>query len=124
MVRPAAMLFVWAQAGEALPVLLAMWGGAMSRFARAVDENQAQVVSALRAAGATVKDLRQVGAGTPDLLVGYRRQTYLLEVKDGSKSPCRQALTDDEEIWHRTWRGLPVAIVRTVTEALKAIGAT
>jgi hypothetical protein len=51
------------------------------RFAARVDKNQSEIVSALRAAGAFVWII-----GLPvDLLVGFDGQTYLVEVKDGSK---------------------------------------
>lgn len=85
-------------------------------------------MKALRKAGAIVQHLHQVGDGCPDdgcpdLLVGYRRQTHLLEVKDGAKIPSKQKLTEDEQEWHRIWRGLPVAIVHSEEEALRAIGA-
>lgn len=94
----------------------------MSRYARAVDENHGAIVRALRSVGATVQSIASVGQGTPDLLVGFRRQTYLLEVKDGSKSPSRRALTDLEGTWHAEWKGLPVLIVENVEDALRAIG--
>ncbi len=93
------------------------------RRAAAVDDNQREVVRALRLVGASVQHLHQVGAGCPDLMVGYRRQTFLLEVKDGAKIPSLQRLTPDEKTWHATWRGLPVMVVRDVSEALQAIGA-
>jgi hypothetical protein len=92
------------------------------RRAAKVDTNQSGVVKALRKVGAIVQPLHMVGVGCPDLLVGYRRQTFLLEVKDGERRPSEQKLTPDQEGWHREWRGLPVAIVRSEEEALAAIG--
>lgn len=94
------------------------------RRAAKIDDNQALIVKALRRMGATVQSMAIVGDGVPDLLVGYRRQTYLLEIKDGDKTPSRQRLTEAQEVWHRIWRGLPVAVVHDVDEALEAIGAT
>jgi Holliday junction resolvase len=61
-----------------------------------------QIVTALRAAGATVQSLAGVGKGTPDLLVGYKGQTLLMEVKDGNKSPSARLLTEDQLKWHRS----------------------
>jgi hypothetical protein len=49
-------------------------------------------------------------------LVGYEYSNYLLEIKGPHGT-----LTDDEQRWQETWRG-QVAIVRTVDDALKAIG--
>lgn len=94
----------------------------MRRAAR-VDANQAQVVSALRAAGATVYPMHRVGGGFPDLLVTYRRQTHLIEVKDGSKPPSKRELTEDEAKFHSEWAGGPIHVVTSADEALVAVGA-
>jgi hypothetical protein len=40
-----------------------------------------------------------------------------MEIKD-----ARGDLTTDEMIWHRSWRGHPVVVVRTTDEALVASG--
>ena len=92
------------------------------RRAAKVDANQADIVAALRMAGATVQPLHAVGKGCPDLLVGYQRDNYLLEVKDGSKVPSAQKLTEDQVEWHELWRG-QAAVVNDVKSALLAIGA-
>lgn len=92
-------------------------------YARKVDANQAAITAALRRVGASVQPLHTVGQGCPDLLVGYRGVNSVLEVKDGTKPPSAQKLTPDEANWHARWRG-QVTIVRTVDEALTAIGAT
>lgn len=44
-----------------------------------------------------------------------------LEVKDGSKPPCKRKLTPDEEAFHASWRG-HVAVVESVEDALKIVG--
>lgn len=93
----------------------------MARRAAKVDDNQREVVAALRAAGATVQHLHAVGAGCPDLLVGYHGVNYLLEVKDGNKPPSKRKLTPDQEVWHRDWRG-SVHVVKDIDEALGVIG--
>lgn len=92
----------------------------MRRTACRVDGNQAEVISALQSAGASVECLHMLGRGVPDLLIGYGGQNYLFEVKDGDKSPSARRLSPDETIWHRTWRG-QVTTVESVLEALSAI---
>ena len=88
------------------------------RYAAKADNNQAEIVAALRSVGASVTSLHRVGQGCPDLLVGYRGHTYLMEVKSpGGK------LTEPENEWITTWSGLDVAIVTTVDDALRLIGA-
>ena len=88
-----------------------------------VDANHSDIVTALRAVGASVQSLASVGKGVPDLLVGFRDATYLLEVKDGAKVPSKRRLTPDEAEWISAWRGDYVRVVNSVDEALVAIGA-
>ena len=94
------------------------------RRAAKIDANQPEIVKALRSVGATVQPLHQVGEGVPDLLVGYRRTTYLIEVKDGAKPPSKRELTPDQVTWHGQWWGGPCLVVNNVSEALAAIGVT
>lgn len=89
----------------------------MPRYAAKVDQNQQLIVETLRQIGASVEPLHAVGRGVPDLLVGFRDRTYLLEVKTDQGE-----LNADQRAWHGRWRG-QVAIVRSADEALNAIGA-
>ena len=91
----------------------------MRKTAR-VDANQAAIVEALRAIGASVQSLAMVGRGVPDLLVGFRAQNWLLEVKDGAKPDSARRLTPDEATWHDGWRG-QVATVASIEEAIELV---
>lgn len=70
---------------------------------------------------AVVHDLSSVGKGCPDLLVGWRQQTFLLEVKDGTKTPGHRKLTVAEADWHAHWGGLPVLTVLSGEDAVLQI---
>ena len=100
----------------------------MATFARRRDENERDIVKALRKAGASVTGLNETGV--PDLLVGYEGRTYLLEVKQQHGAPgagmrkTDSGLRETQEKWWAAWRGLAPAIVTTSLEALTAIGAT
>jgi hypothetical protein len=87
-----------------------------------VDQNHDQVVTALRAAGATVQSLAGVGKGVPDLLVGYKGQTMLMEVKDGFKPPSKRVLNEDQLRWHGSWNGGALAVVDSPDAALRILG--
>ena len=87
-----------------------------------IDANQEAVVTALRTAGATVQSLANVGKGVPDLLVGYKGQTLLMEVKDGFKAPSARLLTEDQLRWHGSWKGGALAVVDSPDAALRMIG--
>lgn len=93
----------------------------MRRAAR-VDANQPEIVNALRQAGASVAMTYMIGEGFPDIVVGFRGENYLMEIKDGDKPPSKRKLTDDELKWHEEWRGR-VDIVECVEDAYKVIGA-
>lgn len=92
------------------------------RRAAKVDQNQAEIVAALRQIGCSVQLLHAVGAGCPDLMVGRNGETFLLEIKDGNKPPSARKKTDAQVVWHDAWRGKPVAVVCNIREALEAIG--
>ena len=85
-----------------------------------IDDNQKEIVKALRAIGASVQSIATVGKGCPDILVGFRGINYIMEIKDGSKAPSQQKLTDDEDNWHNSWNG-NVVIVNNIDSALDVI---
>ncbi len=102
------------------------------RHARARDGNECGIVEALRSAGAVVTRIDD--AGVPDLLVGYRGRTILIEVKlplgaRGGKSQRREAeggrgdLTASQVKWGDAWTGAPAIVVRSAAEALAALDA-
>ncbi len=87
------------------------------RFRAKVDDNQRDLVAALRSFGCTVLPLHQLGHGVPDLLV--RRpdgSLALVEVKDGSKPPSARKLTPDEQQFAAQWRGV-YYLVSTLQQA-------
>jgi hypothetical protein len=88
----------------------------MRRAAR-VDDNQMEIVRAMRAVGATVRVITQ-GDGLPDLLVGYNGHTILMEIKDGNKPPSARKLTDNEQKFFDEWKGGPLYKVESVDQAL------
>ena len=85
----------------------------MARYAyHRLDANHAAIRDGLEAVGASVEP-----DGPLDLIVGFRGRNYLLEVKT-AKGKLRPS---QERFWAH-WRGQK-ALVRTLEEALKEIGA-
>ena len=93
----------------------------MRRYAPKTDENQPEIVQALRDAGCSVQSLSFVGKGCPDLLVGRDGRNFLLEVKWPLGTPSHRALTPDQAKWHREWRGA-IHVVYSALDALRIIG--
>jgi hypothetical protein len=90
------------------------------RRANRIDDNQNDIVAALRKAGATVRVISQ-GDGIPDLLVGFRGETILLEVKDGNKPPSARTLTPAEQKFFNEWEGGLCIVVKSVEDALELL---
>ena len=92
-----------------------------------IDDNQKEIVAALREHGAFVQSLADIGKGCPDLLCAYAGSWFLLEIKDGSKPPSKRRLTEDEIRWQQ--KALETAdgdvfVVKDINEALAAVGIT
>jgi hypothetical protein len=80
------------------------------------DANEQAIIKAMREAGAYVKVINDEGLF--DLLVSYRGETLLIEVKDGAKPPSARRLTEAEQKFHDEWPGSDLYIVNSVEEAL------
>ena len=52
-----------------------------------------------------------------DIVVGKHGKNVMVEIKDGSKPPSKQKLTDGEKSFADEWRGA-YAIVRSVQDAI------
>ena len=70
---------------------------------------------ALRDLGATVVYLSLPDA--PDLLIGFREKTYLFETKSEHGK-----LRKGQTMWLENWRGGPVTVIRSLDDALVALG--
>lgn len=93
----------------------------MTRYAKKVDANHAEIRDGLRALGHEVLDLSAAGQGIPDLAVKIGPgMLHFLEVKDGDKPLSKQALTPQQELWHSfAWR--ITSKVRNLEEAQMAL---
>ncbi len=85
----------------------------LARHAKKRDLNEPEIVKALRAIGCTV-----LLADHPDLIVGYRGRTFLLEVKNPHGA---SRLTDSQKALRRNWNGGPLAFVYSVDEAVEVV---
>lgn len=97
----------------------------MRKYAARVDANQSAIVRALESMGALVRDCSRMGSGFPDLLVLWRGQWLLAEVKDGSRPPSERKLTRDQVLWHAEAKqhGGTVYVLETEDDALAMLGA-
>jgi hypothetical protein len=69
---------------------------AILRYASKVDNNQKQIVTALRKLGAVVLLTHQL-KNCCDCIVYYRGNTYTVEIKDGKLPPSARKLTEGEQ---------------------------
>lgn len=85
----------------------------MKKYGAKRDENEVEIVKALRAAGASVAHLSS--KGIPDLLVSFRNKLFLIEVKMPGKK-----LTLEQVKFHKNWNG-EIHIVKSVDEAIEIL---
>ena len=97
--------------------------GARMRYGAKKDANHNEVVAALQQVGASVIDMSHVGKGFPDLIVGFRSQTILVEIKNPKTSYGKRGLNKNQQKWKEQWVGGPYCIVDSPEAALRAIGA-
>ena len=89
----------------------------MIYYKKRVDENQKQLVHTFIALGCSVLNLSTVGRGCPDLLIGYRGKTVLVEIKSNSKA----TFTDPQIKFMQEWRGGAVSRIDSVDAAIRLI---
>jgi Holliday junction resolvase len=76
------------------------------------DANEPAIVAALQRVGARVMRISQKGA--PDVLCCFGGQLFALEVKSATGTPTKAQAAQ--------FQGWPIVTVRSVEDALKAIG--
>jgi hypothetical protein len=115
---------VW-RAHGALPLA----GGAVSRYRRRPsghkDANHEAIVLELRQLGATVLETHALGDDAPDLVVGYRGITALVELKSGDRVLGRAHVTqrrkrerlERQRAYLDAWAG-GLAFIAETTEAI------
>jgi hypothetical protein len=97
------------------------------RFGRKVDSNQADIVKDLRVWGGddiSIEDTHDVGGGFPDLVVGWRGVTLLVEVKSpGARvtGKVKRETDDRQRGFREKWRGTPVCVATTAEDVITAL---
>lgn len=88
------------------------------------DNNQKQIVDALRSIGVSVLITSDIGHGFPDLVAGYNGKNTLLEVKNPNNQYGRRGFNENQKKFVETWQGESPVIVHTIEEAMKAVVTT
>lgn len=85
-----------------------------------IDANQPAIVKGLRALGCSVVSVAGIGGGCGDLVIGRAGVNYFLEVKDEDQPPSKRRLTEDEDKFHKDWRG-QIDVVENLDEAIAVV---
>ena len=80
------------------------------------DKYQSDYVTLLRDCGVSVVILSQVGDGVTDLLLGYRGETDLAEVKNGETN---WKYTTAQEEFRALWRGKPPLLFDSLESVMR-----
>lgn len=90
----------------------------MSKYAKRVDSNHAEIRDYFREFGAKVKDTSFFGHGFPDLLVRWAGKTYYVEIKQSNKSK----LTKPEKEFREFLGGTNFHVVTNKNDVNKLLG--
>ena len=88
----------------------------MTYYKKRVDNNQLEIIKAFQSMGATVLNLSAVGKGCPDLLIGYKNISVLVEVKSKTGKFTELQLKFMEQ-----WQGGAVNRIDSVDGAIRLI---
>ena len=86
-------------------------------YAKKVDLNHADVVKTLRSLGASVFDASKVGKGFPDIVVGYKNNTILVEIKSGEN----KKFTPTQLKFMSEWKGSSIIRINDIDGAIRLI---
>ena len=89
----------------------------MTYYKKRVDENQKQIIHTFTALGASVLNLSRVGEGCPDILIGYKNVSCLVEIKRNEQA----RYTDSQVKFMQNWRGGPISRIDSVDAAIRLI---
>ncbi len=93
----------------------------VGRWATRVDQNQAEIVEALRKVGIPVLVVSHIGGGLPDLITKGQTGLVFLEVKNPKSAYGRKGLAPSQQKWAKEWEA-DVVVVYSVQDALAAMG--
>jgi len=85
-------------------------------FPKKVDNNQLEIVKVFKSLGATVLNLSGVGKGCPDLLIGYKGISVLVEIKSKTGK-----FTEPQLKFMEQWRGGAVNRIDSIDGAIRLI---
>ena len=77
------------------------------------DATHAEIAEALEAFGWTVEDTSKLGGDFPDMVIGQGGITDMVEAKSGAKAK----LQPGQKTFAEKWRGRPVVVLRSRSEA-------
>lgn len=85
------------------------------------DRNHNALVKVFEDLGCSVIETYTMGGGFPDLVLGFVGLTFLVEIKNPETSYGRRGLTESQRKMADSWRGGPVTVISTETEAIEFV---
>lgn len=84
------------------------------------DKNHKEIVNQLKKIGCSVIDTSQIGKGFFDIIVGYRKKTYLIEIKSDT-AYGRKGLSESQRIFAEEWKGGEILCINSIEDFIKLI---
>lgn len=86
-----------------------------------IDNNQKEIVSALRRAGAGVLSIADKGNGAPDIVVGFRGENYFIEIKNPNTSYGKKGAQENQKAFALTWPGKTPQVAYSIADCFKIL---
>jgi hypothetical protein len=86
------------------------------------DHNHSAITAAfLSIPGVSIFDLSDIGRGVPDLIVGVRGESLLVEIKNPATHYGRKGLNRRQLAFQADWKGGPIHVVRTIDDVIELV---
>lgn len=83
------------------------------RYAARKDSNHNAIANAATKLGASVFDTSRLGDDFPDMVIGYRGHTIIVELKTATGK-----LSAGQKYLAETWKGSPIRVWRTIDDVI------
>lgn len=85
------------------------------------DSNQKSIISALKKIGASVIDASNIGSGFPDLIIGYHKKTYLIEIKNKDNWYGKRGGSISQKTFRTDWKGDQIYVFSSIEEIIELL---
>lgn len=85
------------------------------------DKNQSSIIRSLKKINASVVDASNIGNGFPDLIIGYHKKTYLIEIKNKDNWYGKKGGSTSQKTFRTDWKGDQIYVFSSIEEIIELL---